>query len=152
MISLRFESRLLASAPEVWSAVSRISGVNAELRPLMRMSCPPEYRERSLIDAPLNTPLFPSWLLLFGWLPVDRHFLMLERAWPGQGFDERSHSWSNRVWIHRRRVLADPAGSRVVDELEFEPRLALMAAGLKWFVALLFRHRHRRLRARFGAA
>lgn len=150
MIRLQFESGLQAPASAVWSAASRMSGVNAELMPLMRMSCPAEYRERSLLDAPLNTPLFACWLLLFGWLPIDRHRLMLERAFPGEGFDERSSSWSNRVWIHRRRVTDLGSGSRIVDELEFEPRLPLMGAPLKAFVTLLFRHRHRRLKRRFG--
>jgi ligand-binding SRPBCC domain-containing protein len=150
LIALRFESVLRAPAAEVWNVVSRMSGVNAELMPLLRMSCPAEYRERCLLDAPLNTPLFACWLLLFGWLPVDRHVLMLERAFPGEGFDERSRSWVNRVWVHRRRMTALSGGSRVVDELEFEPRLSWMSTPLKSFVALLFRHRHRVLRRRFG--
>ena len=71
----------------------------------------------------MNTPLFACWLLLFGVLPIDRHTLMLERAYPGVGF----------------------------DELEFEPRLAVMRAPLRWFVGRLFRHRHAVLLRRFSS-
>jgi len=53
VIALRFESAALrAPAAEVRAAVWTMRGVNAELMPLLRMSCPAEHRERSLLDAP----------------------------------------------------------------------------------------------------
>lgn len=146
-ITLRFESRLRAPAAQVWDAVSTLAGVNAELMPLMRMSGPQQVR---LQDLPRGRTAFVSTLLAAGVLPVDRHALCLERVWPGEGFDERSHSWMQRVWVHRRRLQTLPGGCRISDELEFTPRLAWLGAPLRLIVRSLFTHRHRRLRARFG--
>jgi hypothetical protein len=153
-VSLFFESRLAASAEVVWAQVCRMPGVNFELMPLMRMSYPAD--RASLDDGALVNPgdtVFNSWLMLFGVIPIDRHALAFDRVMPGVGFDERSHSWLQREWIHRRRV--EPIGSsacRVTDELVVSPRVALAAPIAKLIVRTLFTHRHRRLRARFGTA
>lgn len=151
MRSLRFESRLAASAPDVWATVSTMRGVNAELLPLMRMTHPAHADRLESADVKPGEVLFRSWLLAFGVLPIDRHALSLERLYPGEGFDERSSSWMQRVWIHRRRVTAlDCGGCRVTDELSFEPRLFFAAPLLRRIVGTLFDHRHRRLRRRYG--
>jgi hypothetical protein len=138
VVTLRFESRLAASAAVVWVGVSTMRGVNAELMPLLRMT------------APVDRVEFASWVLLGGFLPIDRHYLRLERVLPGAGFDERSTSWSQRVWIHRRRVSSSGAGACVADELEFEPGVKLLTPVLRAIVAAIFRHRHRRLRTLFA--
>lgn len=123
-------------------------GVNAELMPLMRMTFPPD---AGAIEAlPTGQVAFASWLLLFGVVPVDRHDLCIERVLPGTGFDERSHSLMQRVWIHRRRIEPLSEGCRVSDELMFEPRLIPMRALTRRIVRGIFEHRHRRLRRRFG--
>ncbi|ROH93307.1 hypothetical protein ED208_01935 [Stagnimonas aquatica] len=151
MICLSFESRLAAAPETVWASASTMAGVNAELGPWVRMSYP---AERAALDAqavPLGELLFQSWLCVFGLIPFDRHALVLEQLYPGIGFDERSSSWMQKVWVHRRRIEAIPGGCRVSDELEIAPRLRLQAPLVRWLVAALFRHRHRRLRARYGA-
>jgi ligand-binding SRPBCC domain-containing protein len=153
MSPLRFESRLAASAPAVWAEVSTMGGVNAELLPLMRMTYPVHAQRLEAADVKPGTVLFQSWLLAFGVLPVDRHALSLERLYPGEGFDERSSSWMQRIWIHRRRITTVDAGScHVTDEVSFEPRLPFAAPLLRGIVGALFAHRHRRLRRRFGEA
>ena len=151
MYKLQFSSDLAAPAAKVWEQVSTMAGVNAELHPLMRMTAPAAFAAAKLEEAPLNQTLFQSWLLLFCVLPVDRHALGFERFCAGRGFDERSTSWSQKHWVHRRRVLVVAEGCRVTDELEFVPRLGLLGPLLKVFVAQIFMHRHRRLRALFGA-
>lgn len=151
MIRLRFESRLAAAPETVWAVASTMAGVNAELGPWLRMSHP---ADRAALDAqavPLGAVLFRSWLCVFGLIPFDRHALVLEQLYPGAGFDERSSSWLQKVWIHRRRIEAVPGGCRLSDELEIAPRLRMQAPLVRWLVAALFRHRHRRLRARYGA-
>ncbi|TDU31539.1 hypothetical protein DFR24_0909 [Panacagrimonas perspica] len=151
MSPLRFESRLTAAAPTVWAEVSTMGGVNAELLPLMRMTHPAHAHRLESADAKPGAVLFRSWLLAFGVLPIDRHALSLERLYPGEGFDERSSSWMQRVWIHRRRITAlDGSTCLVTDEVAFEPRVPLAAALLRRIVGGLFHHRHRRLRRRFG--
>ncbi|MGQ0699817.1 MAG: hypothetical protein ACT4PZ_16440 [Panacagrimonas sp.] len=152
MRKLAFASDLATPAETVWAAVSTMNGVNDELMPLMCMTYPPELSNLESAAFAPNKVLFRSWLMLFGCVPVDRHSLRLERLYPGEGFDERSSSWTQRVWIHRRRVLVIDAGCRVSDELEFQPRVSILALVLHGFVRMLFRHRHRRLRAKFGTA
>lgn len=152
MRTLRFESRLAASAADVWAVASTMPGVNHELMPLMRMAHPPDVP--ALDDSTCVRPgeiVLRSWLMLGGVLPIDRHTLIFDRLYPGQGFDEHSHSWLQRVWLHQRRVQSEGEdGCRVIDSLAFEPRLRMLEALVTPVVRTLFEHRHRRLRARFG--
>ena len=71
---------------------------------------------------------------------------------PGRGFHERSRMLSMRVWEHERWLEPAVSGCRVVDRLSFAPRLPGMAPLLEQIVRATFRHRHRRLRSRFGWA
>ena len=151
MRTLRFESRLAASAADVWAVASTIRGVNQELMPLMRMTHPPD--APALDDAGVRPGeiVLRSWLMLGCVLPIDRHTLIFDRLYPGEGFDEHSHSWMQRVWLHQRRVQADGEDAcRVVDSLAFEPRVRFLEIVIAPIVRMLFEHRHRRLRARFG--
>ena len=153
MIRLRFETTVASSPAQVWSRVATMPGVNAELMPILCMTYPSALA--SLDTAPpdlLGKLAFKSWVLLFGFLPVDRHYLSLERLLPGEGFDERSWSWSQRLWIHRRRLRAAAGGTSITDELEVEPRFKVAAPFLRWFITRIFRHRHRQLQKQFGVA
>jgi len=150
--SLAFTSELATGAAEVWDVVGTMPGVNAELAPWLHMSTPPRAAGLRIEDARTSEPLFSSWLLLGGWLPVDRHHLQLAEIARGRGFVEQSTSWSQRRWEHRRTV--EPRGDAactVSDRLTFVPRVAPAGPLLVRVVGALFRHRHRRLRARFGA-
>lgn len=151
MIELTFASTLPASAATVWSAVSTMSGVNAELGPWIRMTSP---RDLPALDDASITPgveVFASWLLVGGVVPIDRHRLTLERVEPGVGFDEESHSWLQRRWRHERRVVpTDGGGCTVTDRLVVEPRVRFMRPVVAAIVRQVFAHRHRRLRRRFG--
>ncbi len=152
-LEVRFESELRATPPEVLAEIATIEGVNRELRPLMVMTVPRELREQSLFSAPVGQRLFRSWLLLGGIVPVDYDDISLESVDPESGFQESSTMLSMRVWRHERRVVArSPSGSRVVDRIELVPRLAATGPLLERVVRLVFEHRHRRLRERFGEA
>lgn len=151
--TFRITSRLGAPAPAVWAEVSTFDGVNRELGPWLAMTAPAEAAGRSIADAPLGARLFRSWVLVLGAVPMDYDDIVLERVLPGVGFDERSTMLSMRVWEHRRRVVPiDDSTCEVSDELEFEPRVALILPIARRIVTALFRHRHARLRARFGRA
>ncbi len=162
--TLTFEiaSRLEAPADSVWAVVSTMAGVNDELGPWLRMTHPPAI---SSLDAglPLGQRLFRSYLLLFGIVPVEVDDLVLTEVVPGRGFREASTMLTMRYWGHERSLapvdLGAPAatGSASLseacvlrDRLTFEPRLRFFAALARPIVAWLFRHRHKRLRARFG--
>lgn len=155
MIELRFESRLAVSPDVLWQQARSMAGVNAELGPWLRMSFPPE-QAVLVVKAP-GQRLFSSWLQVFALIPIDRHHLALDAVYddPGAGtfgFDERSSSWTQRVWIHRRRIVQLEGGCCVIDTLQFEPRVEAAARLLRSVITWVFRHRHGRLRARFGKA
>lgn len=150
MAHLEFESRLRASRADVWAAVTVMSGVNAELMPLVRMTYPSEAKSLSIADAPTGDFLFWSWILAYGFFPIDRHHLRLVETRPGEGFVEESVSWLQRRWRHERTVADLPGGCLVTDRLTFESRIRLFEPFVSRIVGALFRHRHRRLRRRYG--
>ena len=150
MPELHFESHLRTTAADVWSTVTMMRGVNAELMPLFRMTYPYDAETLSIADAPTGNFLFWSWILAFGFFPIDRHHLRLIEIRAGEGFVEESVSWLQRRWRHERSVVEIPGGCVVRDRLTFEPRVRLLAPLVARIVGVLFRHRHRRLRRRFG--
>lgn len=146
-------SQLAASPLDVWAAVSTMDGVNAELAPLVQMTVPQQARGLNLADAPLGCVAFDSWLLAFGLVPFDCHHLQLERIEPGRGFLERSTSWLQALWEHERTLTPLPGGgTELRDRVRFEPRISSAAPLTSMAVAHIFRHRHARLRERFGAS
>lgn len=59
--------------------------------------------------------------------------------------------WWLRSWRHERSVRAEGAGCVLEDRLTAVPRLPGFGWVARALVRLTFRHRHRRLAARFGA-
>ncbi len=150
MIEIEFASRLRSPRERVLAAVTMMRGVNAELMPLVKMTYPREARTLSIADAPVGEFLFWSWILAFGFIPIDRHHLRLVEIRPGEGFVEESVSWLQRRWRHERTVVELPNGCVVSDRLTFEPRLRALEPIVARIVGALFRHRHRRMRRRYG--
>ena len=126
-----------------------MAGIRAELRPIARMTAPRGITTILDLDVKLGTPLIRSWFLLFGFLPVDRSDLTLIELSGGHRFIEQSPMVGMRLWRHERTIDAVAGGSKISDRLTFEPRF-LPQLG-KWFIAALFRHRHRVLRRELGA-
>ncbi len=150
--AITVSSDLAADRPAVLAHIATLEGVNQELAPLLAMTAPPSFRGRSLFEAPIGEPLFRSWLLLGGALPVDFDHLAFESIDPESGFVELSVMLTMSPWRHERRVTSrNPSGSHLVDRLCFTPRLP----GTGWLLAAIvkrvFQHRHARLRALFGS-
>jgi len=143
----RFEvsSVVPASPAAVWARVSTIEGINHELTPLARMTCPARFVGLDPAHVPLGERLFRSWILLFGILPVDFDDLTLVRVEPGRGFLESSTMLSQRRWIHARILEPVDGGCRVTDRIGFEPRLPVGGGAFLALFRFFFRHRHRRL-------
>ena len=143
---------VLAATPEaVWERVSTFEGINDELGPVLRMTAPARVRRLEPAEVVLGERIFRSWVLLFGVLPIDYDDLTLIALEPGRGFHERSRMLSMRVWEHERTLEPDGAtGCLVRDRLSFEPRLPGMGPLLERIVRATFKHRHVRLRRRFG--
>ena len=135
-------SRVPRPVRELWPIVTSAAGVNAELKPLITMTFPPDGFD--FTSAPLNKPLFTSWILLFGFLPFDRHTFVLHDVGPSH-FVETSHTLLQKLWRHERHLTEQGDSTEVRDVVTVVPRLAFMRPLTNRIVATIFRHRHRRL-------
>jgi hypothetical protein len=149
VIALRFESELAAAPDTVWRRVTSVDGIDDEMAPLLRMTFPRGMRALPAKGFVPGQRLCRSWLLLLRVLPIDRSDLTLVELEPGRRFLERSPMLSMAFWQHERIVAPSQQGTRVVDNLVFQPRL-LPRVLARASVGLFFRHRHARLRRRFG--
>lgn len=144
MPHLVISSRLPLSPDDFWQRQS-LDSVNAELCPWLRMTAPARWRGMRLQDWDGQGPLFSSWVLLLGLLPIDRHAFGRFVFEPGSGFVETSSSWNARHWRHERRVVAEAGGCMLTDRIEFTAQLPFAAPLLGFIYRAVFRHRHRRL-------
>jgi ligand-binding SRPBCC domain-containing protein len=149
--SFEVRSRLDAPSQPVWRHATTSAGVNEELMPIVRMTVPRGLGDLAIADVEPGTRLGRSWLLLGGVIPFDYDDIVIESIVPGRAFHERSTMLSQRSWSHDR--LVDPEGDSactVTDRVRFEPRLGVLAPVLRVVFRLVFLHRHRRLRRRWG--
>jgi len=126
--------------------------VNYEMAPWLRMTFPRDARRVTEAWAPGRT-LFRSWLLVARVLPLEYDDVSFAAVEPGRRFLERSVLLSQRVWEHERSLVplgSSSRGCRVTDRLAFEPRISLLAGVYEGIFRRVFKHRHRRLRRRFG--
>jgi len=146
-------SRLDATPDEVWERVITPAGINDEMRPWLRMTTPAGVESLDPESVVLGERIGRSWILLFGLLPFDYDDLVLVRVEAGRGFLERSTMLSQRLWEHERTISPDgEGGCTVTDRVRWEPRLGLPGRLLRPAIGWFFRHRHARLRRRFGGA
>lgn len=150
MRAFEISSDLAATPETVWQRVVTPAGINDELLPLMRMTMPRQLRGATIDQLPLGQPIGRSWLLLFGLVPVDYDDLALAEVDPGRRFFEQSTMLTQSQWAHERIVEAHEGGCRVTDRLSWQGRTKEFEMLYGLAVPVLFRHRHRRLRRRFG--
>ena len=146
-------SALHAPQLEVWARVTTVDGINDELAPWLRMTATRTLRANGIAEVRVGERICRSWVLLFGVLPVDYDDITLERLDPPRGFLERSAMLSQKTWEHERTIerAADAASACVLtDRIRYEPRVPVPDVLMRTLYAAVFRHRHRRLRRRFG--
>ncbi|HEY1238035.1 MAG TPA: hypothetical protein VGE91_06840 [Solirubrobacterales bacterium] len=142
-------SHLNVDADQVWAWIATSEGVNDELRPWMRMTVPGG-GDLDLDSVELGKPIGRSWVLLLSLIPIDYDEINVVELEPGRGFVERSKMLSQRAWEHVRTLEPVADGSVITDSIAWEPRLPIPAGALRPLFRTIFRHRHRRLRRRFG--
>ncbi|MCE9650161.1 MAG: hypothetical protein K8R18_11115 [Parvibaculum sp.] len=142
-------SEVAEPAAALWLAVTTPRGVNAELMPFIRMTFPEA--DMRLADAPLDTPLFGSWIFLFGVLPFDRHTFVIHEV-GARHFVETSRSLLQKLWRHERSLTETAGGTIIRDVVTVIPRFSFAAPATNFVVRAIFRHRHRRLARLYGAA
>ncbi len=145
-------SRLPAPAEVVWRHATSMPSVNREMGPWLRMTYPAEARDQSLADAAvvLGEPLFTSWILFLGLLPVERMRVTIVELEPGRRFVERSPPVLLRSWRHERSVEPSQDGCVVTDVVTAEPPFAWFSPVLRVVAERFFTHRHARLRRLFA--
>jgi ligand-binding SRPBCC domain-containing protein len=149
--SIQVSSRLEADPGEVWAWIATAQGVNDELRPWMRMTVPGG-GDLDLDSIELGKPIGRSWVLFLGLIPIDYDEINVVELDRGRSFLERSKMLSQRAWEHARTIEPAAGGSVITDSIAWEPRLPLPAGALRPLFRAIFRHRHRRLRKRFGGS
>ncbi len=148
MLEFTISSQLGIPPARLWSRFS-MNWVNWELSPLLRMTIPGKWRFLPLADWDTGRPLFKSWILLFGMIPVDRHAFYLAGLHQGTGFHEHSSSLINRQWNHTRTIAPAGRGCILTDCVAVEGRFAFLTRRLFPLYQRIFNHRHRRLRDRY---
>jgi len=120
-----------------------------EFWPVLRMTFPADLESISDGWQP-GKRLFRSWILLFGFLPVEYDDLTLVELEEGHRLLERSKMFTQKYWQHERELSETGAGVRIVDRVVFESRFSSLEAILLMIFRQVFRYRHFRLRQLYG--
>jgi ligand-binding SRPBCC domain-containing protein len=147
-IVLTFTSELGASRARVWEWITSVGGISRELWPILKMTVPANVKNIQDVHVEPGRPLFRSWVLLGGLLPIDRTDLTILELRAGAGFLEESPMLSMRLWRHERTLDGGGAHTTLTDKLTFEPRFT--SPLVTWFIRTVFAHRHAVLRRHFG--
>ena len=148
---IKFETILKESRDVVWNRAVQMDGVNEELFPIMKMTYPNMAKAKSINECPLKTHLFTSIILLFCLIPIDTHFLKIDRISP-YAFWENSSSLTMKEWKHHRRIRGiDSNDCQITDEVDFHSRLGFILDYLLFgLLYLVFWNRHRNLKQKYN--
>jgi ligand-binding SRPBCC domain-containing protein len=147
-VELTFRSELRAPRERVWAWITSVEGISRELWPILRMTAPRDVTNIQDVSTEPGKPLFRSWVFLFGILPIDRSDLTLIQFEDGRRFVEQSPMLSMALWRHERTLEADGERTTLTDEVTFKPRVATTMT--RWFIGVVFAHRHAVLRRHFS--
>ncbi len=118
--------------------------------PYAKMTYPTSRSEIANNEVPLQQVLFKSIILLFGFIPVDLHYLRLDKIDAGTAFYENSYSLQHYYWKHTRTIIESNMKVFVRDELHFSPRISFLGYVLLPIYKMIFRNRHRQLQQYFA--
>lgn len=148
MPSFELEVSLPVDANALSEALLTMNGVNFELGPWLRMSAPAEWGTKPIYEWPTQAPIFTSRIFFLGFIPIDLHrfrFISVGTS----GFEESSSALLNRVWAHQRSIQPYAEGSKVIDQVSYEPKSKLLGRILKPIYRATFAHRHKRLKSKY---
>ena len=140
-------TRLGVGTADLWGSVASAEGVNYEMGPWLRFIVPEgidllgRAASGPVLDLKIRGP--------FG-LPLGHYPLQLKQLEQGRGFLEQTQMLPFLLWQHERTIEPDGEGSVITDRLGWCWRPAFLDPLAKVGVRAFFRHRHRRLRSRFG--
>lgn len=136
-------------AGSLWDGVTSPEGINFEMGPWLRFVPPaePDLLGLAASGEPLN-------LKVKGPLgfPLGRYPLQLKRLEEGKGFLEQTRMLPFLLWQHERNLEAYGDQTVIIDRLGWQWKPAFLDPLVRGGVRAFFRHRHRKLRRRFGQA
>lgn len=144
------ESEINSTKEILWLHITQMKNVNAELMPFAKMTYPAAMSEIGNNEVPLQQVLFKSVILLFGFLPIDLHYLRLAKIDFGTAFYEDSYSLQHHYWKHTRTISERNGKTFVKDELHFAPRVSFLGYAFLSVYRMIFRNRHKNLSKHFG--
>lgn len=144
------QSEVNATKAVLWPHITQMKKVNAELIPFAKMTYPAGMSDIGSREVPLNTVLFKSVILLFGFIPVDLHYLRLDKLDYGTAFYENSYSLQHHYWKHTRSIVVRNGKTYMRDELHFAPRISFMGYVLLPVYKRIFANRHKQLQKTFA--
>ena len=147
--SFIIESLVNADKPTVWNHITQMKNVNAELMPFAKMTFPKDRSEIGNNEVPLHQTLFKSYVLLFGFIPADIHYLKLDKVDIGNAFYENSTTLTHKYWKHTRTLTAHNGKTLVRDEIHFSPRLSFLGNAFLPVLKAIFKNRHENLQKFF---
>ena len=133
----------------LWQHITQMKNVNDELMPFAKMTYPATTSEIAGREVPLQQVLFKSVILLFGFIPIDLHYLRLDKREYGTAFYENSYSFQHHYWKHTRTIIERNGQVIVCDELHFAPRISFMGYLLLPVYKMIFNNRHKQLCKQF---
>ncbi len=146
--SFSYSTEVAAPIDVVWTHITSPQGINREIMPFMLMTIPGSLKGVSIDDVEPGTVLGRSWLLLFGFIPIEYDDIGLAELEHGRRFLERSSMASIRFWEHERVLdVVGPKRTLVTDNIRYIVRYpvpgftGLVGAAVRF----LFSHRHRKL-------
>jgi hypothetical protein len=149
MPSFEMKTQLTVSANELAHDTLKMSGINYELGPLLKMSAPGKWQSKPITDWPANQSLFISTILLLGLIPIDRHYFNFKKI-DSFGFNENSKSLMNTLWSHERLIKSNGSGSVITDVIIYKSKLVILGNLIMPIYKAIFKHRHNRLRAKYS--
>ena len=143
------ESLLNADKTSIWNHITQMKNVNAELMPFVKMTYPKDKSEIANNDVPLHKTLFTSYVFLFGFIPIDIHYLQLDKLDIGTAFYENSTTFTHRYWKHTRTLITQKDKTLLRDEIHFSPRFTALGNVMLPIIKKVFEHRHEILKKTF---
>ena len=149
MPNFEMESILTSDIEKLSKELFTMNGVNEELFPIINMSAPTMWKSKPITDWPKNRTLFKSRINFLGYIPIDLHRFEFSDT-SKYGFKECSSSLMNKRWKHERSIIQSGDNVIVRDRVNYESKVGIMGLLLKPVYTSIFKHRHSRLKAKYG--
>jgi len=149
MPKFEIATHLSVEPVKLYRELLTINGVNRELAPYINMSAPKQWRAKQISEWPVGAFFFNSRVTLFGLIPIDSHRFKFSEV-SESGFSESSKTLMNKEWNHTRSIVAAGSGSKVKDLIEYKSKLSIVGIILMPVFKAIFKHRHKKLKAKYG--